>query len=111
MTPLNLTKFQKEVEKWASKNFGRKHSYHPLLGVVEEIGELCHAHLKQEQGIRGTIAEHDDAIKDAIGDAVVFLANYCALRGISLEEAIVDTWDEVKLRDWTRNKKDGKTKS
>jgi len=39
------------------------------MGLVEEVGELAHAHLKNEQGIRGTPEEHVQAKVDAIGEA------------------------------------------
>lgn len=54
MKPLiDLTEFQNEVKAWTDKNFPDDHPHQPLLGIAEEVGELCHAHLKMEQGIRG----------------------------------------------------------
>lgn len=44
-----------------------------VLGCVEELGELAHAHLKKSQSIRGTAEEHDANAKDAIGDLSVYL--------------------------------------
>ena len=77
--------------------------HRPLLGVCEEAGELCHAHLKAEQGIRGTQDEHLEAKKDAIGDIVIYLADYCSQQGIDLERSIENTWAKVKQRDWKQN--------
>jgi NTP pyrophosphatase (non-canonical NTP hydrolase) len=62
-----------ERDKWVAKNFPDSYKTDTLLGVVEELGELAHAHLKSKQGIRGTQSEHDEAAKDAIGDLVVYL--------------------------------------
>lgn len=62
-----------ERDEWVAKNFPDSYKTDSLLGVVEELGELAHAHLKSKQGIRGTKAEHDEAAKDAIGDLVVYL--------------------------------------
>lgn len=59
-----------EVGKWGDYNFPGK--VRPELGLVEEIGEFAHAILKSEQNIRNATA--DDA-KDALADALVFLAH------------------------------------
>lgn len=92
---------------WAQKNFPDTEAYQALLGIVEEVGELSHAHLKAEQGIRGTADEHHAAKVDAIGDILVYMAHYCTKSGINLDEAITKTWNCVEQRDWTKNKFDG----
>jgi NTP pyrophosphatase (non-canonical NTP hydrolase) len=104
---LDLETLQKEQKIWAAKNFGQQPPYRPLLGVMEELGELAHAHLKEVQGIRGTAAEHRAEAKDAIGDILVYLADYCNRRGFKLQEIIEETWGQVKERDWVVNKEDG----
>lgn len=43
------------------------------LGVIEELGELAHSHLKEEQSIRGTAEEHQQAAQDSIADLVIYL--------------------------------------
>jgi NTP pyrophosphatase (non-canonical NTP hydrolase) len=77
----DLEKFQGEVSEWTRRNFGDQPAYRPLLGAVEEIGELAHAHLKEEQKIRGTAEELQALAKDAVGDVIVYLADYCGRRG------------------------------
>lgn len=66
-----------ERDEWVARNFppyeGEIPGNDSILGVMEELGELAHAHLKAKQGIRGTQAEHDAAAKDAIGDITVYL--------------------------------------
>ena len=108
---ISLQELQQEVAVWSAENFGDQPSYRPLLGVQEEIGELAHAHLKAEQGIRGTAAEHLAAKKDAIGDLIIFLTDYCSREMISLQECVEEAWAEVKLRDWVANKVDGLTQA
>lgn len=108
-TVLSLPRFQYEVVEWADRNFGSVPRHLPLLGMVEEIGELAHVVLKSSQGIRGMDDDQKRraAEMDAIGDLVVFLANFCAKSGYSLEQCIEAAWAEVKQRDWTRDKQHG----
>ena len=94
-----LPRIQREHAIWANHNFGPQRKHHSLLGMVEELGELAHAHLKQEQGIRGA-GDNEAKAKDAIGDIVIFLFGYCNSRGYDLQVIIHETWLEVKKRDW-----------
>ncbi|TDI96947.1 MAG: hypothetical protein E2O29_01560 [Deltaproteobacteria bacterium] len=102
--PYDLDDKQDEVERWNNKNFPNKDKESGmsrcLIGAMEELGELSHAHLKGLQGIRGTQKEHETKAKDAIGDIAIFLMAYCAKRGFSFQDCIRDAWDEVSKRDW-----------
>lgn len=93
-----------EHAKWVHENFPYAPSWQPLLGLQEELGELSHAFLKRAQGIRGAKAEHDAKIKDAVGDIVIFLLDFCGKEGISIEQAIKDAWAEVSKRDWNAHR-------
>jgi NTP pyrophosphatase (non-canonical NTP hydrolase) len=114
-TPLTLRQLQEEQKPWVAHNFPGGKPYRPLLGAVEEIGELCHAHLKDEQGIRGdadpvirAAAYRRDKI-DAIGDILIYLADYCTANGIDMQDALERTWTAVKQRDWVCFPKNGLT--
>lgn len=96
---MNLDSLQQEVGRWALRNFPDATSVQPLLGIGEEVGELDHAFLKRLQGIR-TNEDHDANIKDAVADIIIFLAHFCALEGISLDDCVNRAWEEVKKRDW-----------
>lgn len=104
---ISLSSLQGEVQVWVKKNFGDEPAHRALLGAFEELGELSHAHLKMEQGIR-TTEDHVAAAKDAIGDTIIYLADYCNRRGFDLEEIVTQTWAEVVLRDWKKNPTSGK---
>lgn len=110
---LKLTQLQMQLAPWVRHNFGQQRpttlqkAYQPLTGLTEELGELCHAHLKQDQGIRGEEEEHEAAGQDAVGDIVIYLADYCNARGWWLDEIVTDTWNQVKERDWQANSKTG----
>ena len=104
---LTFRQLQDEQRPWVEHNFPGRSDYFPLLGAVEELGELAHAHLKGLQGIRGTAEEHAALAKDAVGDVIVFLADYCTARGFDLQEIMETTWAQVKKRDWRRDPLNG----
>lgn len=78
-------------------------AYRPLLGMVEELGELARAQLKGEQGIRFTPEQIADMKLDAVGDVFVYAADYCNRERIRMYEALERAWGEVKKRDWKAN--------
>ncbi len=100
-----LRELQAEQVPWVKHNFGDRPSWMPLLGAVEELGELAHAHLKQAQGIRVS-EDHDAKAKDAVADVVIYLADYCTARGFDLQSLVLETWDRVKQRDWKAHPSD-----
>lgn len=104
---MNLEIFQNNLKEWINNNFPNKPAWQPLLGMVEEIGELSHSFLKQEQGIRGTFNEHEEKMKDAIGDIIIFLIHFCIIKNWQIEEIFENTWKEVRNRDWIKNKING----
>jgi len=98
---MNLVTLQQAVAEWSEKNFGTQEAWKPLLGVGEELGELNHAYLKMSQKIRQN-ENHEAKLKDAVGDIVIYLADFCASYGISLDECVTTAWNEVSKRDWTK---------
>ena len=69
-----LSQIQKELEVWTNYNFGQQDSSSPIMGMIEELGELTHTTLKQIQGIRKK--DYLEAKKDAVADLVIYLLNY-----------------------------------
>lgn len=105
---LTFEQLQKEVGEWSRYNFPRNTNYHPLMGIVEEVGELHHARLKYEQNIRGmSHEEYIAAQADALGDILIYMADYCARNDVDLQDAIEKTWHTVKLRNWRQFPKNG----
>ena len=98
----DLNEIQAQIVEWRNRNFGPQEPWTQLMGVVEEVGELAHAHLKGHQGIRGT-EDHVAAAQDAVGDIGVYLMSYCDMRGWSMTDLIEKTWGEVRRRDWVTN--------
>lgn len=62
-----------------------------LLKAVSELGELADATIKHDM----------EDIKDAIGDVMVCLVNYCALQDIRLVECMQIAYDQIKHRKGT----------
>jgi NTP pyrophosphatase (non-canonical NTP hydrolase) len=59
-----------------------------LLKAIAEMGELTDAHAKKD--ISGVI--------DGLGDVLVCLINYAALRGLKLTNCLASAYDEIKDR-------------
>ena len=62
-----------------------------LMKAVSEMGELCDAELKG----------HMPLIKDGVGDVLVCLINYCALKDINLVSCIEEAYEQIKDRKGT----------
>jgi NTP pyrophosphatase (non-canonical NTP hydrolase) len=105
MTDIN--KIQEELKVWSHENFGHQASWEPLLGAMEELGELAHAHLKLYQGIRGDWDKHNAAKKDAIADCIIYLMNYCNIEGFKIDAILAETWENVKQRNWKISPENG----
>lgn len=105
----DLIGIQLEVSEWHSYNFPDADPYKPLLKILEELGELSGAHLKEEEGIRGSAEFHQAAAKDAIADILVALTAYCFKRGWSMNDIFNEVWPEVKKRDWIKDPMKGGT--
>jgi NTP pyrophosphatase (non-canonical NTP hydrolase) len=106
---LTFRQLQTEHKTWSSRNFDTQFPdtvkfWQPIFGVMEELGELTHALLKQSQNIRGTDAEHIQKQKDAIGDITIFLASTCSALGFNFQELVETTWNEVKQRNYKKDK-------
>lgn len=66
-----LRQIQAEQRPWVAHNFGDRPSWMPLLGLVEEAGELAEA--DSERDLNG--------ISDALSDIMIFALDYCSAMG------------------------------
>lgn len=92
---IDLRRYQKAVNKWAKKTYPQNDvkTWRPLVGLVEELGELAHAFLKLDQGVhRNTTTT--EAVSDAVGDLMVFLLEFCENNNIDIEEAFLEVWEK-----------------
>ncbi len=75
---------------------------------MEELGELCHSVLKMRQNIRSD-QNLVEAEKDALGDMLIYMIDYCNKRKFFLDEILQETWRQVKERDWITYPNNGRT--
>lgn len=99
---LDLAGVQAEVGRWSRKNFDDGDRILKFIGIVEEVGELGHALLKEAQGIRKN-EDHAAAKRDAVGDMLIYLCDYCELEGLSIAQCLEETWSHVRTRDWRKH--------
>jgi len=96
---------------WVQRNFPCADNSRTVLrcalGVAEESGELAHAILKADQGLRGSVAEHDEAAKDAIGDITIFAMHLCHIKGWDFDAIVRETAARVLRRDWVADARTG----
>lgn len=91
--PLDYRAIEIEIIRWAEarKIIPNARPYSQLLKAVSEMGELADAENKGDMA----------SIRDAVGDVVVCLINYCALRDIDLVECLHGAYAEIKDRKGT----------
>lgn len=102
MERIDLDKLSAAVGAWADHNFKDRTALEIAAKACEEVGELVGATIKEKQGIRS----HENqpaAARDAVGDVVIALANYCSFRGWSFDEIVREVWKSVERRDWKRD--------
>jgi NTP pyrophosphatase (non-canonical NTP hydrolase) len=102
---IDINNLQAIVKEWTDHNFPTALPWQPLVGAMEELGELSHAHLKEFQGIRNK--NFKEAKEDSIGDIIVFLADYCNRNGLELSHCVEVAWDTASKRDWIKYPSDG----
>lgn len=106
---MDLKVLQREAGKWREANFApeKRDAVRETLGVCEEAGELAHAVLKMDQGIRGDTEKHMLDAEDAIGDIVIYLTGVCDELQLHLHACVAEAWDRVQQRDWIKNPETG----
>lgn len=78
------------INRWADERGIYQHStpQAQLLKAASEFGELCDAEVKADR----------DAQIDAVGDTMVCLINFCAMRDINITDALRYAYGAIKDR-------------
>jgi uncharacterized protein YabN with tetrapyrrole methylase and pyrophosphatase domain len=81
---------EKLVLDWSSERgiISNGKAVSQLLKTISELGELADAFAK---------GDHDE-VKDAVGDTLVCLINFCALSNISMMDCLAGAYDTIKDR-------------
>lgn len=93
--------YEKLVERlhaWQLKNFGKPSEKLMRLGMIEEVGELAHAILKSEQGIRSGAGAFRELAIDACCDAVIFSVQCATAQGAAPPIPIM--YQTLQAVDW-----------
>lgn len=88
--PLTFEQLTSNVKEWAALRgiYTHSNARAQLLKAFSEMGELADAEIKGD-GL---------AARDAVGDVLVCLINFCALSGLDITDCLAGAWDEIKDR-------------
>ena len=88
--PLTFEQLTRNVQEWAAARGIYEHSSAraQLLKAFSEMGELADAEIKWDA----------PAARDAVGDVLVCLINFCAMRDFDIPNCLAGAWDEIKDR-------------
>jgi len=75
------------------------------LRVHAELGKVCHAYLKLQQGIRGDREQHKKAIIQNLKSSInaMYIVNANWFPNIPLSRNLSSVWEQVVKRDWHAN--------
>jgi NTP pyrophosphatase (non-canonical NTP hydrolase) len=88
---------------WIASNSDARDPLNALLGVVEQVGKLSRALLKQREGLRGTAQQRLQKAKDALGSMLLLLLGFCTEMCLDAQEVLDEAWAKVKQRDRCRD--------
>lgn len=93
MTYASYRDVESNIIRWAEARriIPNAKPYTQLLKAVSEMGELADAELKNDSAAR----------VDAVGDVMVCLINYCALRDIDIVQCMAHAYAQIKDRKGT----------
>ena len=93
MCDMNFEELKEKIEQWSRdrKIIPNSTPETQLLKAVSEIGELADATIKMDK----------DEERDAVGDVLVCLINYCALNGLDIIDCLQKAYSVIKDRKGT----------
>lgn len=87
---------QERLFDWQKRTYPMSNVWTDIAGIAEEFGELASTQInifvgRETEGFE----DNEEAMKDAIGDMMVYLGQLAAKHGLSLEECYEHAADEV----------------
>jgi NTP pyrophosphatase (non-canonical NTP hydrolase) len=98
---MDLRQLEKEVTAWHKEKFPLATKEDLLFKLVEEVGELFEAALREKQNPNREI-EFQVKQSDALGDIVIVLAAFAGRLGYVLDLCVQCSWNEVRTRQMER---------
>ena len=88
--PLTFEQLTRNVQEWAAARgiYEPSNARAQLLKAFSEMGELADAELKWDA----------PAARDAVGDVLVCLINFCAMSGLDITDCLAGAWGQIKHR-------------
>ena len=88
--PLSFEQLTHNVQEWAAARgiYAHSSARAQLLKAFSEMGELADAEITGDR----------DAAADAVGDVLVCLINFCAMRDFDITGCLAGAWYEIKER-------------
>lgn len=102
--PAGAPPIQAEVGAWLDEHLPGRSIELQALVLAEEVGELCRAVVKRQQGIRGTHAEWSAQLRAEAGDVLLTLYSLAASEGFDLHDAAARKWQQILRRDPTAHR-------
>jgi hypothetical protein len=88
---------------WVNRHLRAGRGGSPSSRTITLIKEICHSHLKGDQGIRGGSEKHDDFMRQTCAAALVFLEETAGLLDRDIIHVVQEVWAVVRERDWKKN--------
>lgn len=97
---MDLSGLQNDMHEWRMEQFSETTAEVQLNGTMQELGELLEIETKETFGYPEFAGDNTDAKMKEVGDIVIYLAGYCSLQDMDIEECIKMASEEVLSRDW-----------
>lgn len=93
----DLDKLQEQLFQWQTRKYPMSNVWTDIAGIAEEFGELASTQIDIMVGREpDKFEDNDEAMKDAIGDMMVYLGQLASKHGLSLEECYEHAAVEVQ---------------
>lgn len=92
----DLDELQARLFDWQKTKYPMSNVWTDIAGIAEEFGELASTQIDIMVGREpDNFEDNDAAMKDAIGDIMVYLGQLASKHGLSLEECYESAAEEV----------------
>lgn len=101
-----LLEIQAETHPWRVEKIPDLNPRDQLDGTMVEVAEILEAVVKEETYDEGWA--DDEHVKEEIGDVIIYLSGFCALKGFDMTECIHRAQAKNSERDWDEHMRAGR---